>query len=418
MNILLTHVAIGRGGDAVQWSSLAEAFRLTGHQVSVAGASAIEPYQVGSPAARLRTLARRLPWWVRDIGEIGLTGIAIAKAWRIARRAHIDVVIHRAGAYELMAPILARILGAPVIVCLDTHVPAERGCRSESYWRWLHERTMVWAGRTAALMVTPSEALRAYYHDVGIPQDRLVVRCNGVFERHLRVGEEAVRSAPPMARRSECVAGFVGSLAEWHRVDLLLDALALLASRHGPVAYRLVVIGTGRQDASLRAHAARRGVSRLVEWRGPLPHDRAIAAMREFDVAVLPSTLPTGAPMKLMEYAAMGRPIVAPSLPNIRDLFDPEDIVLVEPDNPGALADAIAALAADPARARRIGRAAWQRAHAWTWEATARALVAAVRDPVPGATRPPAEPEGARSRAVIPEARPGRAAGSRPSGVP
>lgn len=382
MRILLTHVFMGRGGDAVQWKSLAEALASAGHEVTTSGANAVDPYRTGSAGARLRIFVRGLPWWIRDALEISLSALALARAWRVVRRKGVDAIIHRAATYEIMAPVLARMSGVPLIAYLDTNVPAERQFRSESYWRWLHERTMVWLGQVAAVLVTPSHALRTHYSAMGAPADKLIVVHNGVFERHLRLGEEAVGSAPPMARQSECVLGFVGSLSDWHRIDVLLDALARLARAGDGVSYRLVVIGTGRQDAHLKERAARLGIAPLVEWRGPMPHDRAVDAMREFDIAVLPSTLPTGAPMKLSEYAAMGRPIIAPDLPNIRDLLIPdEEAVLVTPENPAALAAAVARLVADPEKARRIGRMAQARVQEWTWEVTARALVAAVVTP-------------------------------------
>jgi len=401
MKVLLTHVALGRGGDAVQWMSLAEGFRRTGHQVFLAGASAIAPYSVEGAGARARGLVRRLPWWIRDALEIGLGGLAIARAWGVARRQRVDLIVHRAATYDVVGAVLARLLGVPVIGYLDAHVPAERAYRSESYWRWLHERSVRHLGRRAALLVVPSQALRDYYHGIGIPLANVLVRPNGVFQRHIRLGLEALRSAPPMARPSVCVVGFAGSLSDWHRVDLLLDALALLTREEGPVAYRLIIIGAGREEARLKAHATRLGVTPLVDWRGPLSHDRAVEAMREFDVAVLPSTLATGAPMKLFEYAAMGRPIVAPALPNISALFVPGvDAVLVEPGSPSALAAAVAGLAADPARAQRIGRAGQARVLGFTWEETAALLVQAASERAGSpARRPPRAVNGAHRAA-------------------
>jgi glycosyltransferase involved in cell wall biosynthesis len=375
MRVLLTYVVVGRGGDAIQWTSLAEGFRLAGHHVVLIGAGSIRPYGVGTTTARVRTLARRLPWWIRDALELILTVVALGKAWWTARE-KVDLVVHRAATYDVMGRALAMLLRVPIIAYLDTHVPAERHFRSESYWVWLHKASMRSLGRTVVLLVTPSEAVRDYYRDLGIPAAKLLVQRNSVFERHIRLGLEATRASPPMASGSACVLGFVGSLSDWHRVDVLVDALALLAAWDGTVTYRLVVIGTGREDTRLRALAARLGVAHLVEWRGPLPHDRAVAAIAEFDIAVLPSTLPTGAPIKLVEYAAMGRPIIAPALPNIRDLLSSgTEAILVEPGDPVALADAVVRLARDPALAQQIGRAAQARVRGWTWEETARLLV-------------------------------------------
>jgi glycosyltransferase involved in cell wall biosynthesis len=382
MRILLTYVTIGRGGDAVQWLVLAEGFRLEGHAVTLAGANAIRPYSTGTATARLRGFIRRLPWWARDAIEIILGGVTVWQAWRAARRHGADLIVHRATTYDLAGVALARLLRVPIVAHLDAHVPVERRYRSESYWRWLHERAVVWLGRHAALVVTPSRPLRHYYREVGIPPGKLLVRPNGVFERHLWLGIEALRTSPPLARMPVCVLGFVGSLSDWHRVDLLLEALARLVATNGGLSYRLVIVGTGREEGRLKDQAERLGIAHLVEWRGALSHDRAVMTMGEFDIAVLPSTLATGAPMKLMEYAAMARPIVAPALPNIRDLFTPGiEAVLVEPGSVEAIASAVESLARDPEAARRIGRAAQARVREYTWEATARLIIGATLAP-------------------------------------
>jgi glycosyltransferase involved in cell wall biosynthesis len=265
-----------------------------------------------------------------------------------------------------------------VIAYLDAHVPAERRYRNESYWRALHEATMRWLGREAVLLVTPSTPVRDYYLGIGIPAAKLAVAPNAVLERHVVMGAEAARRSPPLAQPGRCTLGFAGSLSDWHRVDTLLEALAILARRWPETDYRLVVVGAGREDSRLRTAAARLGVAGRIDWRGPLSHDRAVAAMEEFDVAVLPGTLPVGAPIKLAEYAVMGRPIVAPALPNVAELLAPDlEAVLVEPGNPAALADAVEGLAQGPARARRIGAAAQARVRVATWERLARRLASA-----------------------------------------
>jgi glycosyltransferase involved in cell wall biosynthesis len=137
------------------------------------------------------------------------------------------------------------------------------------------------------------------------------------------------------------------------------------------------------------------GVDDAVDWQGPMSHDDAVAAMRAFDVAVLPNTLSTGTPMKLAEYAAMGRPIVAPDLPNIRDMFEPErEICVFAPGDPAALAAAIRRLAAAPNEARRMAAAARLRVAQCTWDDTAEFLVRHAVESMP-------RPEDAAARAPV-----------------
>jgi len=79
---------------------------------------------------------------------------------------------------------------------------------------------------------------------------------------------------------------------------------------------------------------------------------------RRAAIAVLPSTYGEGVPKALLEAAACARPIVATDVPGCREVIRPgETGILVRPRDIGGLADAIAALADDPARRSAMGRA-------------------------------------------------------------
>jgi len=387
MRILVSYIAVGRGGDAVQLMALIDVLREKGHEVFLAGAHPIAPYESETAGARIRDLIRRLPWWGRDLLELVLCLVSAWRAHRIGRRERVDLLVHRAGVYDFFAGYLAKSLRIPMVLHLDAHVSAERGFRGQSYWRSMHTWAMRTLGRSAVVIVTPSRSVADYYCGLGLPANKVVVQRNGVRERHLRMGLELTEAHLPFGNRETCTIGFVGSLARWHRLDTLLDALQLLNDRRRPARdgpmetdrrYRLVVIGRGEEYKNLREHARRIGLDEVVEWRGALSHDDAVQSMREFDIAVLPDTLTTGTPMKLQEYAAMGRPIIAPDLPNIRDMFTPGlEINLVRSGDAIALAQAIRMLAANVALAQHMGRAAQARASEHTWEAVADLLLRA-----------------------------------------
>ena len=102
----------------------------------------------------------------------------------------------------------------------------------------------------------------------------------------------------------------------------------------------------------LRSLAAEPG----IEWLGPVADVRAV--WRRAAIAVLPSTYGEGVPKALLEAAACGRPLVAADVPGCREAVRPDETgFLVPPHDVDGLAEAIAALAADPARRAAMGRA-------------------------------------------------------------
>jgi len=103
---------------------------------------------------------------------------------------------------------------------------------------------------------------------------------------------------------------------------------------------------------TLRSLAAEPG----IDWLGPVSDVRTV--WRRAAIAVLPSTYGEGVPKALLEAAACGRPLVAADVPGCREAVHPgETGLLVPPHDVDAIADAIAALAADPARRAAMGRA-------------------------------------------------------------
>jgi glycosyltransferase involved in cell wall biosynthesis len=90
----------------------------------------------------------------------------------------------------------------------------------------------------------------------------------------------------------------------------------------GPVAaerdVRFLFVGDGPARAGVMARAEALGMADRVQFTGMLPIDEVPACLAVFDIAVIPKAAAHASPMKLIEYMAMGHPIVAPDLPSIK----------------------------------------------------------------------------------------------------
>jgi glycosyltransferase involved in cell wall biosynthesis len=142
-------------------------------------------------------------------------------------------------------------------------------------------------------------------------------------------------------------------------LDVVLEALARVS---GHVA--LTVVGYGAEGARLRALAERLQVAGRVTWTGALDQPGVLACYRASDLFVLaPRVAPDGdrdgLPNVVVEALSQGLPVVGTRVAALHEAV--EDGVngsLVPPDDPAALAAALDALVADPARRRRYGAAA------------------------------------------------------------
>jgi glycosyltransferase involved in cell wall biosynthesis len=147
-------------------------------------------------------------------------------------------------------------------------------------------------------------------------------------------------------------------------IELLLEALARLPAE---LHWRYEHVGGGPLRDPLAGLAARLGLAGRVTWRGPLPQDEVLAAYRAADLFVLASRIAPdgdrdGLPNVLLEAGATELAIVASRVAAVPELVEAGvNGWLVPPDDPGALAQTLAAAICDPAARLRLGRAGRRR---------------------------------------------------------
>jgi glycosyltransferase involved in cell wall biosynthesis len=172
---------------------------------------------------------------------------------------------------------------------------------------------------------------------------------------------------------------YAGHLYPWKGVDLIVEAVMAL-----PDVQALIVGGHDKEPdlARVKALAAQLDCRSRVTFTGLVPPAQVAARLREADVLVLPN--PASAissaftsPLKLFEYMAAGRPIVACDLPAIREILAHErNALLFEPGNPQALTAAIRRVKEDPALGARLARQAAVDVAEYTWARRAERLEA------------------------------------------
>ena len=184
----------------------------------------------------------------------------------------------------------------------------------------------------------------------------------------VRLPADRSRPRPP---EGAFTVGYAGHLYPWKGVDLIIEALTRLP------AARAIVIGGHEAEPDLprvRARAAALGVADRVTFTGFVAPAEVPRRLREAHALVLPnpaSALSTGftSPLKLFEYMAAGRPIVASDLPSIREvLHDGDNALLIEPGSALAIAGGLERLMADPALAARLAARAFADAADYTWD--------------------------------------------------
>ncbi len=183
----------------------------------------------------------------------------------------------------------------------------------------------------------------------------------------LREGEEASVTSGAGAQG---VIAYAGHLYPWKGVDTLVEALALIPEVRG------LIIGGHPDEADLsrvRHRVELLGLAERITLTGLVPPSSVHQLLRDADILVLPNTATTisrdySSPLKLFEYMAARRPIIASDLASFREVLTDEDALFVEPGDPAALSAAIRTLLNDRQRAAALAARSFGRVRDYTWD--------------------------------------------------
>jgi glycosyltransferase involved in cell wall biosynthesis len=242
----------------------------------------------------------------------------------------------------------------------------------------------VW--RTAGGYVTITAALAADLASRFGHRERLAVIPDGTRitgNESSAAGMRDVKSVHRETQGGAPIVAYAGHLYAWKGVDVLLEAIALVPEARG-----LIVGGHAAEPdlARLQALAERLGVSGRLTFTGMLDPGQVAGLLRSATVLALPnpaSAISTRftSPLKLFEYMAAGRAIVASDLPSIREILHNEvDALLVAPGDAPALANAIRRLLGDRDLAARLAGAAFEAAPGYSWDRRAERLSTLFRE--------------------------------------
>jgi glycosyltransferase involved in cell wall biosynthesis len=331
------------------------------------------------PGVKAPTLVARPMVWFdglwREAEDLAYNASFLGAVWRATRSARPDALYQRHTTFNCVGAIASRLLRSPLLLEFN----------SSEVWKGRH-----WGGlrlmRVAALVerinlraadrvVVVSEPLRRDLLAAGVPDDRILVNPNGVDPEQFQPAADTSELRRRLGLGSAVVVGFSGTFGVWHGIPTLAAAVQhVLEAR--PRA-RFLLVG----DGPLRSLTQ---PSDRVRLTGMVPHAEMPAYLAACDILVSPHGRQAdggeffGSPTKLFEYMAAGRAIVASAVGQIAQVLEHEtSALLVPPDDPQALTDAILRLVDDPVLRARLGQRAREEAlRKHTWRQNAERLLA------------------------------------------
>ncbi len=210
----------------------------------------------------------------------------------------------------------------------------------------------------ARFVVTCTEYNRNYLRQITVSPTPIIRVYHGFdSQRFQRLSEKASEVDSP----SESLILSVGRLREKKGFDTLIDSCALLEQRG--FRFRCAIVGYGPEQQLLERRIATLGLGETVRLRGQMIHQELIHLYRQASIFALPCKISAdgdrdGIPNVLMEAMAMGIPVVTTPVSGIPELVeDGVNGLLVAPDQPHQLANALQSLLLDEKLRRKLATA-------------------------------------------------------------
>jgi glycosyltransferase involved in cell wall biosynthesis len=375
MKILYHHRIRSKDGQYVHLDELTQALRALGHKIILVGPAAIEREEFGADAGIIAYLKRYLPRWLYEALELTYSLWAYVRLQAAIWRHKPDCLYERCNLYQVAGAWVKRTNGLPMLLEVNAPLLEERreygGISFVGLARW--SQNYVW--HTADYLLPVTDVLAGYLRRAGVPDSRIVVIPNGANLARFERPSDRKEAQRRVGLEGRVVLGFTGFVREWHGLGQVIELIARMGNT-APVHFLLVGDGPARE--TLEEQAQRLGVEGSMTITGIVPRDEVAHYIAAFDIALQPAVVPYASPLKLFEYMALGCAIVAPAVPNLREiLVDNENALLFDPVIPESFSRVVSLICADSGLRDKIGAGAVSTIieRGLTWENNAKSVV-------------------------------------------
>lgn len=324
MRVSYFYYVYNSAGPLVQIHEFAKAFRSLGHEITL---HAEDPKPKSSATEKLRAVLKRYTApYLHELNTLRKNGSYYRRASRVVSAEKPDLILARYKLYHLAPAFVARRFNLPFVVWIDAPGAYEQRHYLRKFFQipglaeYL-ERTIVSMADRAMVV---SEEIKKYLSHRPLLDGRIEVVPNGVDTEkfHPALDGRDIRRRFPF--EDAVIFGFVGSFSPWHGMERLKFLLESGLKLHSRACFLLV--GDGPRRPELEAFIAAKGWDKSrIQFSGHIPHaevPRYIAAM---DVCLLPYDQEMEgfyfSPLKLFEYLACGKPVLASGIGQIRQVI-------------------------------------------------------------------------------------------------
>jgi len=286
---------------------------------------------------------------------------AFIKGYKILRHHDIDLIYERHHIFD-MGIILSKLFKVPCVLEVNG-ILIDEAKVSGSYGPLLQKAVYLIENlltRRASFIIAVTPGIKDDFVKRGIDKKKVRVIPNGANTDLFKPMNIAKAKRELKLDEIDNYVCFVGNLAPWQGVEYLIKSVPMILEKCPDI--RFLIVGDGTMRGDLKALAEEISVANKFIFTGTVPYEDVPKYINASDVCIAPfitaRNMKIGlSPLKIYEYLACGKPIVSSRIPNLGFIKQNNAGILVEPENPEELANAIIKLLKDTKLREEMGNA-------------------------------------------------------------
>lgn len=364
-------------GSAIKAKEFVAAIRRRGHEVHLEWRTPQPENNNGAAHAAEKNGRHLLEKYAREPKRYLVNFKHLAREHRILRKQQPDIFFPRLTYGNFSCLLLSRWLNLPTVV--------EADCPPTYEWEAFYGRDAFKMGdvslklelaslNQADAVITQSNQLRDYYVSLGVAAEKVYMIPNAADTDKFKPQPKDDAIVRKHGLHDKVVIGWLGAGVSWTGIDATIDAMRTLLADYPSVCF--LMLGSPENMAFFRQHFPEDDYGDRVLLPGFVPHEQIPDYLSCMDIVLAPYPKMAffyASSMKLFEYMAVGKPVVATRIGQIAEIIEEgRNGLLFDPQTPGELYEKVSALVASEELRERIGNHARKDAESeWNWNRVA-----------------------------------------------
>lgn len=369
MKILYLHRTQGEEPESIHILSIVTALRKLGNTVEILGPSKKDMASAGSNVRLLSAVKKYFPKILFEIIQILYNVLYYIKVKKFIKQYKPDFIYERYALYSCAGVMAAKKLNIPLILEVNTPYAHAWSKYYKLYFpalaRYFENKIL----NAAQHVITVTQVQKDFLVEKYLDADDISVCHNAISVNEFNPGIEPVKIKWDIP--GPVVVGFVGTMNRWQGIPVLSKVIPAVIEK-APNAVFLMV-GDGEYRQQLENDVQKANCSKHVYFTGRVAHREIPGYINAMDITILPDSNDYGSPMKVFEYMAMQKSVIAPDVQPVQEIIENNVTgVIIQRGNEKDLTDAIIDMVTNhDRRARMAENALAYVVKSHTWEVNA-----------------------------------------------